>query len=321
MPKHSGMTETKPAQRDEIVGALILVLMFAAIMIGREAGNFYASYEEMKSLKILFRVEEEELSDYLRGVMEGDSPDLDVGITITLPAVIDETKKVTEVPPYARRWLISVALSPVVVRQPSVSDVELELYVEGERVVSEAMSFPKQKVPYIGLIDRAVDLHVEDASRLRLLVEEGAAAHGGEVEVKATGRVRAHLWFLETWLPFATTRYPLVETQSPVYLSSEWRSLDGSPAESAEVGEVAIVYVRLRNTARVHTFRDNLTCVVLRDGVQVGTVSKETPLAAGSEGSYVFQVPIGEPGVYGYALIFRGREMLGSAGSPRLRVD
>jgi hypothetical protein len=50
-------------------------------------------------------------------------------------------------------------------------------------------------------------------------------------------------------------------------------------------------------------------------------VSKETPLAAGSEGSYVFPVPVGELGVYGYALSFRGREMLGSAGSPRLRVD
>jgi hypothetical protein len=61
--------------------------------------------------------------------------------------------------------------------------------------------------------------------------------------------------------------------------------------------------------------------VVLRDGVQVGTVSKETPLAAGSEGIYVFHVPIGEPGVYSYALVFRGREMQGSAGSPRLRVD
>jgi hypothetical protein len=198
--------------------------------------------------------------------------------------------------------------------------VELELYVEGERVVSEPMSFPKQKVPYLGLIDRVIELNVEDPSRLRLLVEEGAAAHGGEVEVEAKGRVRAHLWFLETWLPFATTRYPLVETQSPVYVSSGWRSLDGSPVDSAKVGDVAVVYVRLRNTAQVHSFRDNVTCVVLRDGVQVGTVSKETPLAAGSEGSYVFQVPVGEPGVYSYALIFRGREMLGSAGSPSLRV-
>src|SRR4030042_3186686 len=126
------MAETKHTQRDEIVGALMLVLLFATVMIGREAGNFYASYEEMKSLKVLFKIEEEELSGYLRGILGGETQELSVGITVTLPSGSDEAELVPRIPYYARRWLISVALSPVVVRQPSVSDVELQLFVEGE---------------------------------------------------------------------------------------------------------------------------------------------------------------------------------------------
>jgi len=316
------MAETvkKPAQRDDIVGALVLVLLFAAVMVGREAGNFYASYEEMKSLKVLFRVEEEELSGYLRGILGGETRELGVGITVTLPAVSDAAKLVTEVPDYARRWLISVALSPVVVRQPSVSDVELQLLVEGELVAEETLSFPKQKVPYLGFIDRDIEINVNDPSWVGALIEAGALAHGGEVEVGVQGRVRAHLWVLETWLPFASTMYTLVEPQYPTYLSSEWRTLDGQRAESVAAGEAAYVYVRLVNTARVHSFRDNLTLLVMRDGVQVAEVSKGTPLAADSEGSYIFQLPPSEPGVYTYALMCRGRVLVDPSAAPRLRV-
>jgi len=314
------MAETKPVQRDEIVGALILVLLFATVMIGREAGNFYASYEEMKSLKVLFKIEEEELSGYLRGVLGGETQEMGVGITVTLPSVSDEAGLVTDVPDYARRWLISVALSPVLVRQPSVSDVELQLFVEGELVADEIMPFPKVKVPYLGLIDREIEIHIDDPSRMGELIEMGARAHGGEVEVSARGRVRAHLWFLEAWLPFTTTRYPLVEPQSPVHLSSEWRTLDGRPAGSVEAGQGAYVYVRLGNPARVHSFRDNLTLLVLRDGVQVAEVSKETPLAASSEGSYIFQFTPAEPGVYSYRLMFRDKVLVDSSAAPRLTV-
>ncbi|MFH0850733.1 MAG: hypothetical protein V1924_07335, partial [Candidatus Bathyarchaeota archaeon] len=38
-----------------------------------------------------------------------------------------------------------------------VSDVELELLVEGETIVSETLIFPKQKVPYLGLVKRGID--------------------------------------------------------------------------------------------------------------------------------------------------------------------
>jgi hypothetical protein len=206
------------------------------------------------------------------------------------------------------------------VRQPSVSDVELQLFVEGELVAGETLPFPKQKVPYLGFIDREIELNVDDPSRMRALIEAGARAYGGEVEVRAQGRVRAHIWVLETWLPFMSTMYTLVEPQYPVHLSSEWRTLDGLQAGSVEAGETAYVYVRLGNTARVHSFRDNLTLLVLRDGVQVAEISKETPLAAGSQGSYVFQLPPAEPGVYTYALVFRGRVLVDPAESPRLRV-
>jgi len=310
----------QPIQRDEIIGALTLVILFLSVMAGREAGNFYASYEEMKSLKVLFRVEEEELSTYLRGILEGGSPDLPVGITITLPSVEDGAELVTQVPDYARRWLISVTLSPIVVRQPSVSDVELELLVEGETIVSETLIFPKQKVPYLGLVKRDIDLRIGDVARLRTLIEAASDTYGGEVEVQIRGRARAHLWFLETWLPFATTRYPLVEAPFIVYEDSTWKSLDGSEVTETQVGQVAVVSVRLRNPTRFHSMRENVTCVFLRDGALVASVTKETPLTAGGRGVYVFQLPLEEAGEYSYELSLRDRVIFSAGESPRLRV-
>ena len=307
-------------QRDEIIGALTLVVLFLSIMAGREAGNFYASYEEMRSLKVLFRVEEEELSRYLRSVLDGGSPGLPVGITITLPSVEDGAELVTQVPDYARRWLISVTLSPVVVRQPSVSDVELELLVEGETIVSETLTFPKQKVPYLGLVRRDIDLSIGDVARLRTLIEEASENYGGEVEVVIRGRARAHLWFLETWLPFTTTRYPLVDAPFIVYEDSTWRSLDDSEITEMQVGQVAVVSVRLRNPTRFHSMRENVTCVIMRDGAPAASVTKETPLTAGGSGVYVFQLPIEEEGEYSYELNLRDRVIFSAEESPRLSV-
>ena len=48
------MAKPRPIERGAIVSALTLVLIFMSIMAGREMGSFYASYEELKSLKELF---------------------------------------------------------------------------------------------------------------------------------------------------------------------------------------------------------------------------------------------------------------------------
>ena len=68
LPIHLEMAERRPMERGDIVSALTLVLIFMSIMAGREMGSFYAGYDELKSLKVLFRVSEEDMSVYLRDV-------------------------------------------------------------------------------------------------------------------------------------------------------------------------------------------------------------------------------------------------------------
>ena len=146
------------SERSELISALSLIIIFLAALMGREMGNLYASFEEMESLEVYFDVPEEELADYLRDVLDGNEADLDVGLTITLPSVSNEGKIVTETPDYVRRWLISLTLSAVMVRQPSVSDVEMSLYVEGQPFMNEVYIFEKEKVSYLGLIDREINV-------------------------------------------------------------------------------------------------------------------------------------------------------------------
>jgi len=314
------MAKSRPIERSDIVSALTLVLIFISIMAGREMGSFYASYEELKSLKVLFSVSEEDMSGYLRDVLSGGAPDLGFGLAITLPAVDDETKLVTETPDYARRWIISVTLSAVTVRQPSVSDVELELLVEDAAFVQETFTFPKEKVSYLDLVDRGVELRVGDTPSLRSTVMEAAGRYSGEVKMEVRGRVRAHLWFLETWLPFSTTRYPLVETPHVMYGSSGWRGLDGLTVSSASTGQPVMVSVSFGNPTRVHSLRENVTCTIHRDGVAVGNVTKEVNVAPDGEAVYVFQYTPGEPGDYGYVLMLDGAPLNADDPSPTLKV-
>ncbi|MCW4051151.1 MAG: hypothetical protein NWE89_15620 [Candidatus Bathyarchaeota archaeon] len=317
------MAEKKPIQRDEIIGALTLVIMFAAVLIGREAGNFFASFEEMKNLKVFFEVTEEELSDYLREVLEGESPDLDVSLTITLPSVDNTVKVVTEMPDYVRRWLISVTLSPVIVRQPSVSDVEMTFTVEDHELINETYRFEKDKVPYLGLVDRGIGLEIEDVLGLREIVEEAASSYGGEVKVQVKGRVKTHLWFLDAWLPFSTIRYPLVEAPSLVYESSKWQEFDGSEITVTEMGQSVHIGARFSNPTRVHSIRENVTCSVFMDGVDepVAVIEKELPLASSSEGSYVFMFTPENEGDYRFWLETQSRIILSLAESPILSVQ
>ena len=315
------MAKPRPLERGDIVSALTLVLIFISIMAGRELGSFYASYDELKSLKVLFRVSEEDMSVYLRDVLVGGAPDLGFGLAITLPAVDDETKLVTETPDYARRWIISVTLSAVAVRQPSVSDVELELLVENEAFVQETFTFPKEKVSYLGLVDRGVELRVGDTQSLRSTIMKAAARYSGEVKMEVRGRVRAHLWFLETWLPFSTTRYPLVEVPHVLYGSSEWRGLEGAAVTSVETGQPVMVSISFRNPTRVHSLRENVTCTIHRDGVLVANVTKEVSVAPDSEAVYVFQYTPDEAGEYGYTLTSDDAHLNADEPSSMLRVQ
>ncbi len=314
------MAKPRPVERGDIVSALTLVLIFMSIMAGREMGSLYASYDELKSLKVLFSVTEEEMSGYLRDVLDGEAPDLGFGLAITLPAVDDETRLVTETPDYARRWLISVTLSAVTVWQPSVSDVELELLVEDEAFARQNFTFPKEKVSYLGLVDRGVGLRVGDAQSLRSTIMGAADRYSGEVKMEVRGRVRAHLWYLETWLPFSTTRYPLVESPHVLYGSSEWRDLDGSAVGDVETGQQVMVSVSFRNPMRVHSIRENVTCTIIRGGVPVFGVVKEVSVAPEGEAVYVFQYTPDEAGEYVYELTSGDAPLNPNEPSPTLRV-
>ena len=315
------MGKPRPIERSDIVSAVTLVLLFMSIMAGREMGSLYASYEELKSLKVLFSVSEEEMSGYLRDVLSGEDPDLGFGLAITLPDVEDETKLVIETPDYARRWLISVTLSAVVVRQPSVSDVELELLVEDESFTQETFTFPWEKVTYLGLVDRGVELRVGDTQPLRSTIVEAADRYSGEVKMEVRGRVRAHLWYLETWLPFSTTRYPLVEAPRVLYGSSEWRNLDGAALGGVETGQPVMVSASFSNPMRVHSVRENVTCTIHRDGVPVASVVKEVSVAPEGEAVYVFQYTPDEAGEYTYVLTSDDAHLNADEPSPALRVN
>ena len=74
------MPGDNPIQRDELIGALTLILLFVSIVGGREIGNYYAGYEEMKRLTVLFEVSEEEISRYITNLIQGDETYLEVGL-------------------------------------------------------------------------------------------------------------------------------------------------------------------------------------------------------------------------------------------------
>lgn len=291
------------SSRNELIGALSVVILFVTILAGREAGHFYAEYQELNRLKVLLEVSEEELSRYFLG-KKSSSNDLNIGMTITLPSVENEADIVTETPDYVRRWLISVTLSPVTVRQPSVSDVQMGLLVEGETIHNETYSFPKRKVSYLGYVDREFSIRIDDSDSLQEMIDQAANKYGGEVRIELRGKVKAHLWFLDTWLPFSTTRYPFLEAPHFLYEDSEWTSLEGVSLYESTVNQTIFVRVKLSNPTRFHTIRDNITCTVYRDDLTeaVDVIIKEIPIAPSNEGYYVFSFTPEIDGEYHYIL-------------------
>jgi hypothetical protein len=292
------------SERSELISALSLIIIFLAALMGREMGNLYASFEEMESLEVYFDVPEEELADYLRDVLDGNEADLDVGLTITLPSVSNEGKIVTETPDYVRRWLIGLTLSAVMVRQPSVSDVEMSLYVEGQPFMNEVYIFEKEKVSYLALIDREIELKIEDLQRFRAELQNAAIMYGGEVEIGFNGMVHTHLLWLSTWLPFSTVQYPLVSIPELDYVSSGWKNIESRSIDSVGVDQNVFVSIRVGNPMRVHSVYENLTCTIYKENemTPVGVEWKEISVAPSSSADYVFPFIFTESGTYSYSI-------------------
>jgi hypothetical protein len=311
----------KIVNREELIGLVQLVIIFTAMLVGRGVGDLYSSYGELSRMSVNLSFTEEEMSSYLRDTMEGKYSTLNVGMAVSIPGFTSTEGQITQTPDYVRKWLISITLSPIVVNQPEVSDVDLIMLVEGQQVLSRTYTFPREKVGYISFLKRNIPLTVDDETVFRKLVNEAAAAHAGEVAITITGHAKANVLFFESMLPFKTTKYPLVLPPNLILDKSSWETIDGS-GKTARVGELASVGISLSNPTRVHSLTQNVTCKVYREGgtEPVATVTKTTTAAAGTVSTYIFNFTPVDPGDYYYTLESVGIYLVAEA-SPHLTVS
>jgi len=315
----------KIASREELIGLVQLVIIFTAILVGREIGNIYGSYNELSKMAVNLNFSEEEMSNYLRDTIQGKNATLNVGLAVTIPGFTSTEGQVTQTPDYVRKWIISVTLSPIVVTQPEVSDVEVTFLVEGHQVLSKMYSFPRAKVGYISFLNRVIPLTVDDEVEFKNLVSDSAAAHSGEVEVTITGRAKANVLFFESMLPFKTTKYPLVSPPTLVLDKAEWSVWDSLGTRipgPAKVGDKTGPEIALSNPTRVHSITENATLAVYLEGTPeaVFTQTKKVTAAAGTVSTYIFDFRPGTPGTYYYSLKSAGFNVAADE-SPRLVVN
>jgi hypothetical protein len=300
-----------PPDREEIFAFLKLAMLFVVLILGREAGRIYSSYTEVSQLSIIFDVREEELAGFVREFMEEGDSDLRVGLMLSLPSAQSIEGHVTRVPDYARRWFISVYLSAVMVRQPEVSDVEIQLWVEDELMGEQAFSFVREPVPYSSLLKRNMSLSIGDADAFRGAVLEASDRHGGEVEFRFNGTVDVHLLWMRMRLPFITLRYPLMTAPRFEIQSSGWVGFDGAPVSEGIVGREVYVSTRLENLARVHSVWENVTVSIYETGSNgsVNRITKTVGIAPQTAGSYVFPFTPEREGVYRYVIEASGERV------------
>lgn len=317
------MSQRKPIKGDDLWSVLFILILFVSVVGGREIGNFYGTYEEVTNLKVVFEVKEEDLSKFLLETLEGTDTNLDIGYSISSKAVDTSIDIVTSQPEYVRRWLIGVTVSPIKVNQPEASDVDFEMLVEDQVVDKALYSFPKEKVNFLGLKDREIEVEIDDVQVLRELVEESISRYGGEVKVEFKGRVKIHLLFLDTWLPYEVTRHTLVQVPLIKSAGSEWRAIDGASVESLGVGQNGYVLIDVVNPTRIHSLQEEFTCEFFREGVDdpVEVVRKIINVPPQSEGQYIFQFRFEEPGTYRYRITSGNRLLVDTVDSAPLKVE
>lgn len=296
------MPDDKPIRRDEIISALTLIFLFISVVGGREIGNYYASYQEMTKLKVLFEVSEEELSRYLIEIINGKETSLEIGLIISPKRADNSAGIVTETPEYIRRYMVGLTVSPVVVNQPSASDVELEMYIEDKNVHNTLYTYPKQKVSYIRYTDRSLKLDIDNISQFSEIVEEASINHGGEIAVTFKGRVQVHLLFLDAWLPYTVTRYPVIKAPHLVYMESGWRSYTNDRLDRINTNEPGYILVDFKNPTRIHSLSENITCSFFRDDILIMNATKNVKVPPGLNGQYIFPFSFTEAGDYTYRI-------------------
>jgi len=317
------MSEGRQIQKDDLKSVLLLVIMFVSVIGGREIGNFYSSFRDISNLKVFFEVQEEELSRFLRNTVDGIETDLEIGYSVASPRVDTSEDLVTTTPDYIKRWIIGVTVSPITVNQPEASSVELEMLVEDHLVDKDTYEYPKEKISYIGLRDKSIQIEIDDTELLRQIVSEAAETYGGEVKVEFRGRVLVHLLFLDTWLPFQVSRHTLVSIPFLQYIDSEWRSMSGEAIGTIEAGSSGYVLLEVNNPTRIHSLQEEMVCEFFKDGSDepVLSVIKEVNMPPLNIGQYVFQFSLTEPGVYTYRIRSGGRTLVETSDSRTLIVE
>ena len=317
------MSEGRQIQKDDLKSVLLLVILFISVIGGREIGNFASSFREISNLKVFFEVQEEELSRYLRETLDGAETDLEIGYSVSSPLADNTVDLVTTTPDYIKRWIIGVTVSPVTVNQPEASDVELEMLVEDQLVDQDTYKYPKEKISYIGLRDKSIQIDIDDTELLRRIVSEASEMYAGEVKVEFRGRVHVHLLFLDTWLPFQVTRHTLVSIPFLKYIDSEWSSMSGVGIETIEAGFGGYVQLEVSNPTRIHSLQEEMICEFFKDGSDepVTSVIKEINMPPLNTGQYVFQFSFTEPGVYRYRILSGGRTLVDTSDSRTIVVE
>ena len=291
-------------ERDELFSVLFMALLFVAVLGGRELGNIYGSFQEVSKLQVALQLDEEETAEFLDEILQGDEPDLDVGVALTLPSVTNVEGMVTRLPDYTRKWLISVTVAPVLVHPPEVSAVEIDIIVEDELVQTVVSDFGREKIHYLSYLDMTVPLSIDDPDRFREIVLEASERYGGEVMLTLTGRAKVHVLFLNDWLPFSTTRFPLVKLPHLEYISSGWTDLSGQPVTGLQVGRSAQVTFEMNNPTRVHSIHEDISVAIFHEGFDepVHADMKTASVAPDSTATYTFQFTPPEAGRYYYIL-------------------
>lgn len=288
----------------ELHTIIYIVILFVAVLVGRELGNLYYMHQEVSRLSIHLEVEEEEAAHYLSSIISGSGSELNLGLGLSILNASSVVGPVIQIPEYVRRWLISVILSPITVQQPEISDLEVRLYIEGKLVAEGSFNFSREKLSSIRLLERKIHLPVKDEVIFKELILRASEIYGGEVEVKLVGRALVHIAFLNTWLPFSTTRYPLVRFPHLQYISSWWSDSGGGNINSIRVGETCYIAVMVYNPTRFHTIWENLTATIYKSGdlEPSATIEKKVGVAAGTKATYFFPFTPAREGVYQYLL-------------------
>ncbi|MBS7638511.1 hypothetical protein KEJ49_06495 [Candidatus Bathyarchaeota archaeon] len=316
------LTQRSEEREEDTRTIMYIIILFVAVLVGRELGNLYNMHQEVSRLSVYLELEEEEAARYLRGILNGLDSELKVGLGLSTTLASSVGGPVTQTPEYVRRWLISVILSPITVQQPEISDLEVNLYLEESLVAGGFFGFGREKVSSIRLLERRIPLLVKDKATLKGLILEASERHGGEVEVKIIGRALVHIAFLNAWLPFSTTRYPLIRIPHLNYISSGWMDLEGRGIESLKVGETCYIAVTLYNPARFHTIWENLTARIYRveEIEPIATIEKTVGVAAETRATYFLPFTPTREGVYIYLLEAQGGFSIGSDKTPPLEV-